>query len=247
MATFREKARSVLLPGFKTGHTRYVLTVKSQFRDDCRWLDAGGGRRIFHDAYDGEMELVSRAQQVVVCDADPPSLTDHASVRDGICCDLNNIPLQSKSQDFVTCGMVVEHLSDPQGCLAELSRVLDDHGELIIHTVNLWGYPTQLALLAKLIPAGLRRRMVATLTGRLEEDIFPTHYRCNTDRKITQLLERAGFNVKVKHLNHGPLFKLLPFYLAELLLIRLTSIGLFKRLRGQLLVTATKAVPAKSC
>jgi ubiquinone/menaquinone biosynthesis C-methylase UbiE len=128
-----------LLPGFKSGHTRYVECVKEVFREGWRWLDAGGGRRIFHDTYDGEEELVARAGQVVVCDADPESIKDHASVSNRICCNLAKIPLQSNSFDLITCGMVVEHLDDPRACIGELGRLLDSRGKLVIHTVNLHG------------------------------------------------------------------------------------------------------------
>jgi hypothetical protein len=41
--------------------------------------------------------------------------------------------------------MVAEHLIRPDRTFRELARVLDRNGRLIVHTVNLWGYPTLLA------------------------------------------------------------------------------------------------------
>ena len=180
-----------LLPGFKSGHTRYVEFIKDHFRDGCRWLDAGGGRRIFPDLYDGERELVRRASLVTVCDADPSSLKDHVSVSNRICCDLSSIPLSPDSMDFITCAMVIEHLSSPLACLKELARILDEGGLLIIHTPNLWGYPTVLARLSKTIPPDQRRRAISKITGRCEDDIFPTYYQSALSQK-TQNLRRLG-------------------------------------------------------
>ena len=229
-----------LLPEFRSGHTRYVDCVKEQFRDGCRWLDAGGGRRICHDLYDGEQELVARAGRVVVCDADPDSLNDHVSVDHRVCCHLSEIPLESRSFDFVTCGMVVEHLSNPQECIHELGRLLDSDGKLVIHTVNYYGYPTLLAQASKFIP--FRKWLISKVTGRKEEDIFPTLYRCNTAAAMQRYLDAAGLKlVELRFMDAGVLFKKLwPAALLECLCIRLTRAAPLAPLRGQLLVIAQK-------
>ena len=235
-----ETITRIFLPRFKSGHTRYVELVKGLFKDGCRWLDAGGGRRIFHDIYDGERELVTRSGRVIVCDADPDSLKDHVSVADLICCDLARIPLPPCSFDLITCGMVVEHLPHPAESIKELGRVLDRGGKLVIHTVNLWGYPTIMAILSKVLP--FRKQLIAKVTGRMEEDIFPTRYRCNTAGAITKYVQDAGLQVEAIHFwNHGVLFRSFPpLALLECLYQRLVGQSIFSRLRGQLLVIATK-------
>ncbi len=231
-----------LLPGFKSGQTKYVWFVKDQFKDGYRWLDAGGGRRIFPDLYDGECELVRRASVVAVCDVDPLSLKNHVSVSNRMCCDLASIPLSTNSMDFITCSMVIEHLSSPLACLRELARILDEGGKLIIHTPSLWGYPTFLARLSKVMPFEQRRRVISRITSRCEEDIFPTYYYCNTARTMSRLLNSVGLDVQeIYYLNHAPLFRsFLPAYVLEVIYIKLTSLNLLRLLRGQLLVVATK-------
>ncbi len=232
-----------LLPGSKVGHDVYVEYVTTHFRDGCRWLDAGGGRHIFPDLRpEGERELVKRSRLVVVCDGDVLSLKDHVSVGNLIVCDLARIPLPSHSMDFVTCAMVVEHLSEPAACLGELARVLSRGGRLIIHTVNLWGYPTILAMLSKCIPFALRKRLIAKVTGRFEEDIFPTRYKCNTARTITKLLKNKGLEIQETiYLHEGLVFpSVFPLYVLELLYKKLTSSLGLHWIRGQLLVTASK-------
>lgn len=235
-----ESLTQAILPGYRTGHTRYVDRVKELFRDGCHWLDAGGGRRIFHDLYDGERELVARAGRVVACDVDQSSLDDHVSVTERVVCDLSSIPLPDDSFDLITCGMVVEHLSDPGPCMAELRRVLRPGGRLAIHTVNLYGYPTMMALASKVLP--FRRHLIAWVTGRLEKDIFPTHYRCNTVRAFRRHLGSAGLRVeRIERWNSGLIFRsIAPLALAESLYIRATSVGVLAPFRGQLFVVATK-------
>jgi len=231
-----------LIPDYQSGHTLYVRQVKKLFRDGCRWLDAGGGRRIFFDLYDGEHDLVARSRLVVACDIDQESLRDHVSIRHRVCGDLSALPFPSRSFDMVTCGMVVEHMADPLASIQELGRVLDHGGKLLIHTVNLWGYPTLIAQAAKLIPFPLRRWLISRVTTRKEEDIFPTYYRCNTLSTMRRLFHQAGLEVEEACYCHaGILFETLPpLYALELLYLRLTSQEWLQKLRGQLLVTATK-------
>jgi hypothetical protein len=178
----------------------------------------------------------------VVCDGDLLSLKGHVSVCNLVACDLARIPLASQSMDFITCAMVVEHLSEPSACLGELARILSRNGKIVIHTVNLWGYPAVLAMLSKLLPFRLRKRLIAKVTGRLEEDIFPTRYKCNTAGKITRLLKNSGLQVQeIIYLHEGFLFpSTFPLYVMELLYKKLTSSLGLSWLRGQLLVTATK-------
>jgi SAM-dependent methyltransferase len=240
MMSFSNYLIRKILPNFKSGHTRYVECVKDYFRDGCRWLDAGGGKRVFPDLYDGERELIARARHAVVCDADAASLADHVSIDNRVCCSLSELPLESNSFDLITCGMVVEHLYEPQKCIRELSRVLDAKGLLIIHTVNYIGYPTLIAELSKLLP--YRKWMISKVTGRREDDIFPTRYRCNTGPTLRRYLREAGLHVaEVRYQDAGLLFpRLWPLALLECIYIRLTRLPALARFRGQLIAIATK-------
>jgi ubiquinone/menaquinone biosynthesis C-methylase UbiE len=196
---------------WKTGHTLYVERVKSTFRSGVNWLDAGGGHQIFHDSYDGEKELVEQSNLVVVCDYDHESLKKHFSCATRLRCDLNRIPLRSDFFDFITCGMVVEHLSDPSSSIRELARLLKPGGILMIHTVNLHGYATQLARISKIIPHRLRRQMISCLTRREEDDIFPTFYRMNTKHLMNKTMHNAGLEVQaIEFLPSSLLFSSIP-------------------------------------
>jgi SAM-dependent methyltransferase len=231
--------------GFTTGHSQYVRLVKQLFDPGCEWLDAGGGRRIFHDLYDGEQELIRKAKRVTVADLDLDSLRDHISARDRVCCDLSHLPLPDNSFDLVTCGMVLEHLPDPHRSLDELSRVLKPGGALILHTPNLWGYVTLAAIAAKVLPQQFRRRLIASVTGRREDDIFLTYYRCNTVRGLGKALQRSRLSVHhIQHAAAGPSFRRWGWVAAmEVAYTRLLLASPLKFLLAQLLVVARKDQP----
>ena len=232
---------------YRTGHTLYVDYVKNCFRPGFRWLDAGGGAAIFHDLYDGERDLVAQARTVVAADYDLPSLKRHVSVSTRISCDLARLPLKSSSFDMVTCSMVVEHLRDPANTFHELSRVLDRGGRLIVHTVNLWGYPTILGICSRLVPFGLRRRMISRITAREEDDIFPTLFRCNTRGRLTKIFSDAGLSVEfVEYLPAGRLFRAIPILRTlEEFVIRALTWAWLRPLRPQLLAVAFKEAAGK--
>lgn len=48
--------------------------------------------------------------------------------------DLASLPFADESFDCITCGYVLEHLSDPSGGLAELSRVMKPGGRMLLST-----------------------------------------------------------------------------------------------------------------
>lgn len=227
---------------FKTGHSVYVDVVKSRFRDGCRWMDAGGGRQLLPDLYDGEREMVRRSNLVVACDLARESLSRHVSVPDRVCCDLSRIPLPAHSFDLITCTMVVEHLNEPSDVFDELARLLDKGGHLVIHTVNLWGYPTLAAIAAKLIPYSIRQSVIAKVTKRSTQDIFPTYYRCNTARQLRSALASVGLTVQgVRYLASGRLFRRPRLVgLLESVAIGVTRLPMFGQFQSQLLATAIK-------
>jgi ubiquinone/menaquinone biosynthesis C-methylase UbiE len=226
----------------KTGHTLYVENVKAQFIPSCRWLDAGGGHRIFHDQEDGEVELVNSASLVVVCDVNVESLRRHESVVNRVCCNLSNLPFREGSFDFVTCGMVVEHLPNPSGVCRELFRCIQSGGKLMIHTPNLSGHATVIAVLSKVIPANFRRSLISKLTGRNESDIFSTFYKANTPKSLRRVVASSGLNVEsVQLLQSGTLFRKVPILKTiELFYMRLIQLPSLAFLRGQLLISAIK-------
>jgi SAM-dependent methyltransferase len=101
-------------------------------------------------------------------------------------------PLEDASVDVCVSDTVLEHVDDPELFFSECRRVLRPGGYLCLRTPNVMNY---IGLFSRLIPNKLHAAVVGSVqTGRKEEDVFETQYRCNTLGKIRQMLHRYGFD-----------------------------------------------------
>jgi len=104
-------------------------------------------------------------------------------------------PLENAEADLVVSDCVVEHLPDPDQFFSEARRVLKTGGHLCIRTPNVWNY---FGVFSRLIPNKLHARVVSkTQDRRMEEDVFPTLYLCNSVSKMKRTMERHGFEAAV--------------------------------------------------
>jgi ubiquinone/menaquinone biosynthesis C-methylase UbiE len=100
-------------------------------------------------------------------------------------CDLNErLPFEDASFDAVTAIAVIEHIFDPYFTLAEIWRVLEPQGQLIIEVPNVAWLPRRLDLLFGRLP----------VTGD-EEGWDGGHLHYFTFSATRQLLTEAGFAV----------------------------------------------------
>ncbi len=138
--------------------------------------------------------LKGKVARVIGVDVDPqagnnPYLDEFHRVQD------DRWPLATSSVDLIVCDSVLEHVEYPKRFFAEMARVLKDGGYGCIRTSNRWGY---VALLASLIPNRYHATVLSlSRHGRKGQDVFPTRYRCNTIRQLTQCLQEAGFAERV--------------------------------------------------
>jgi ubiquinone/menaquinone biosynthesis C-methylase UbiE len=111
-----------------------------------------------------------------------------------VCADVSSLPFPDGSFDLVTSNMVFEHLSDPVAALREANRVLGEEGVLIIHTALSRHYMLIAGrLLSSILPRKTYRDLVSCYTGRKKEDIFPTVYKANTEKQLSAMTSKAGF------------------------------------------------------
>ena len=94
----------------------------------------------------------------------------------------------------------------------------------------------------RLLPGTLKKKLIYVLDGRKEEDVFETHYKANTARRISALARLTGFEaVKIKMLVTSAAFALvLPVAVAELIWIRLLMTRPFKPLRTNIIAILRK-------
>lgn len=206
--------------------SRFEVLARAHVRAARRVLvfGAGRGRR--------EFDLRGPGREVVGVDVTPDVLAnphvDRGVVYDGRC-----LPFPDRRFDLCCTQSVIEHLVDPATTFAELARVLEPGGRLVLKTPNKWFYAM---LVSRLVPNRLHAQVIRFATGRAARDVFPTVYRANTLGRLRRLLAAAGF-VEVELHGHlhgaGYLEWSLPSYLVGVLYERVVNLSpVFEPLRG---------------
>lgn len=107
----------------------------------------------------------------------------------------DHYPVSDGVYDVCISDYVLEHVEYPKEHLSEVYRVLKPGGVYIFRTPNLWHY---VALVARLTPYWFH----ILTSGRLRNhesgshDPYPTFYRINSKKKITELARNTGFSVE---------------------------------------------------
>jgi SAM-dependent methyltransferase len=233
-------ARRIIVPRLRFSQDLYERVLQDTVKPDTVWLDLGCGRRVLprwraHE----EIALVTSCKAVVGMDYDLHSLKDHHSIALKVKGDITGLPFRDRYFDLVTANMVVEHLDDPLKQFAEISRVLKPGGIFVFHTPNILGYPT---IGNRLVPEKLKVRLIYTLDGRNEHDIFATHYKANSRRQIRELARASGLEVlQIKMITTDAVFAVVPLLvIPELLLIKLLMTKPLRALRTNIIASLRK-------
>jgi ubiquinone/menaquinone biosynthesis C-methylase UbiE len=230
-----------IAPGLRFNQEIYEDVVSAHVTRDAVWLDAGCGWHVFPPwREESEHEVTGRAKLVLGCDVDEVSVRQHRSIRRVSLADLSFLPIRTGSVDVVTCNMVVEHLESPEPVFAEFARVLTRGGRLIVHTPNAWSH---FVAASKCVPKTFKTRLAQRLDGRAANDIFPTLYRANTPRRIRALMTKVGLREEwlrmlASDATLGTVHPVLA--VAELALIRLTLMDMFRGFRVSILASYAK-------
>ena len=240
---FYWKMRDRIVPGLEYSQAIYERVLDDALRTRTRWLDVGCGHQVL-PSWRGEAEsgLVARTSRAVGVDYDHDSLRHHRTLHHRVRADIATLPFRDASFDLVTANMVLEHLKDPQGQLNEIFRVLEPGGVFLAHTVNVRGY---LTIAAKLLPESLKPSLVWWLERRRPADLFPTHYRINSEALLYKYGHLSGFSdISVRYiLSDAQMVMVPPLAVAELFAIRLLMKRRFRRLRTNLIALMTKPGP----
>ena len=182
-----------ITPGLLYSQTTYGNCLEERVPLKGRWLELGCGHQLL-PTWDVEKErrIVARADFVVGLDPDQHAIRHHSSIAMRTTGWGDALPFADASFDVVTMNMVVEHLEHPVVVFSEVARVLRPNGVVVFHTPNLEGYATQIAAL---LPEFAKAPLARLLHGRASEDVYPTHYRCNTRRDITDVAAKSGLEI----------------------------------------------------
>ncbi|MFH0859940.1 MAG: class I SAM-dependent methyltransferase [Candidatus Altiarchaeota archaeon] len=95
-------------------------------------LDLGSGSGVISN-------LLSESNTVISYDISENCIRNCRKINKnlmGVVGDAINLPFKEKSFDAVVCVELIEHLTSPQKCVAEIRRTLNDKGNLILTTPN---------------------------------------------------------------------------------------------------------------
>jgi SAM-dependent methyltransferase len=247
---FLQTARETIVPTLRNSNWTYREVLDDVARCD-RWLDLGCGHQLLPswmpDGAAAAVALAARTRLLVGIDADRAAIARHETLSRRAAGHIGRLPFADGSFDLVTANMVVEHVDDPAALLAEVRRVLRPDGRFLLHTPNKHFYQIWLSLW---IPGAVRRQAASFLESRPLDDVYPTHYRLNTVRTITDLAGRAGFAVeRMLTMNSGLAMKRFPpVAVLELLMMRLLESPALAGGRSNLIVLlrATADQPARA-
>jgi SAM-dependent methyltransferase len=178
------------------GTVAFYSRVHALLPPDAVVVDVGCGRGSYAFAAEGVQASMRRLQggcaRVIGLDVDPAAASNPwidefrlMSAKDGF-------PLDAGEVDFILVDNVIEHVEDPTGFLGECRRVVRCGGVIAIRTLNVASY---VGLASRAVPNRLHGRVLGTVQrNRDPRDVFPTLYRCNTTRRLREVLTTSGFD-----------------------------------------------------
>jgi SAM-dependent methyltransferase len=170
----------------KRAVTWFARWVARECPPDARVLNIGAGRNLSGPLH----PIRDKAAHLVGVDPDA-SIQENRDVDERHHCTLEEYAATAPEPfDLAFSVFVLEHVSDPRAFSSACAAVLRPGGVLMAITVNKWHYfglstwaATRLHVADRLLP-----RLRPTRGYH-----FPTEYRMNTARAITQHLDAAGF------------------------------------------------------
>ncbi|HEX5431355.1 MAG TPA: class I SAM-dependent methyltransferase, partial [Bryobacteraceae bacterium] len=181
----------------------------THLRPSTRWLDLGCGHQIAPWWILQERpDFLKSVKLAVGCDRHELSLRGHASFHRRVLCDITRTGFRSQTFNLVTLNMVAEHLPDPAAAFREIARLLEPGGLAIIHTPNRKNYQSRIA---RLMPQRTKNALLRALNEIPAEDVFPTFYRVNTEKRLRAEAARAGLEVvELRMVNTTTKLKVIP-------------------------------------
>ena len=224
--------------GRKFHDSLYKDLIRKYLVPGQRILDAGCGR------YMTFCKEFSATAKVVGVDLETTLETDNRQNPFGVRGDVSRLPFPGSYFDMVISRSVIEHLESPEQVFREFARVLKPGGKAVVITPNKYDY---ISLIAAVTPYQVHRYLVSRIFQSSEDDVFPTLYRANTMGAIRKAFGAAGLAPKeLGTINHYPAYLMFSPTLFRLGVAyeRLTSLELFRGLRGSILCVFEKPAGA---
>ncbi len=169
---------------------------------------------------------------------------DHPDLQLHNCSAIEMNDISDDSIDIAYSRAVMEHIEDPERTLNEIWRVLKPGGVYVFLTPSIYDYAS---LGAAVVPNSLHPKIVKWMTGRNEEDVFPTFFRFNSKKTIIKVSNQSGFEVEsFKYMGQYPAylsFNRVLFWFGSMYELFIEKFDWLSPLRGWIYCTLRK--PAK--
>lgn len=223
-----------IFTGIPTVHDVYDDLLKGYAKKENVLLDAGCGKKGIMNKYKGRFELS------IGIDLSLSAIKQNTSLDGYALANLDHIPFPDGSFDIIISQWVVEHMPDPESCFREFYRVLKKGGGLILVTNSIY-HP--IMFFSSIFPEGFRDRIKnMILPPEIEEDTFPTYYRCNSLKKMEEVLSGIGFSKAFDTYVGDASFFIFSKFLFPLLLLyeKITDISFMRRFKMHVVVHYAK-------
>lgn len=220
-----------LYPDYRYSNQIYEDLIVQKLTPEVLWLDLGCGDNSL------AFEFGDRCTEVLSMDRMIHPLLRRDDLHKVVLGDAAELPLRSESVDLVTGNMVLEHLIEPNAAFGEIARILKPGGMTILRTPNR-AHP--LLWMVRVIPDGMKKRLLKALLGIREWDVFPTFYRANRPQTLRRLCREAGFarfEILAVEDVHAAFFLPMLFSLLYYALVRIRGLSSW---RSNLIVIAHK-------
>jgi SAM-dependent methyltransferase len=152
------------------------------------WLDVGCGADLFPSNPALARVLADRCRLLVGLDPSD-NIRRNPFVHEKAQCMLEDYR-DTRRFDLLSLRMVAEHIADPAGAAAALSRLAKPGARVVIYTVGKWA-PVTIA--SAMTPIAVHHAVKRLLWRTDPADTFPTEYRMNTRRALRATMAGAGF------------------------------------------------------
>lgn len=173
-------------PLWVDGTRRFATLIGRYLQPGYRILDLGAG-----SGKEGPINFRGTVQAVFGLDSGR-GIRNNAEIDHGVVGLAQALPFKAESFELVISDWAIEHLSDPEGTVSEVFRVLKPSGLFSFRTGNLHHYSYAIAAAT---PEWFHQLVADRVRGIAPRKgaIHPTYYRLNTRRRVRHCLARVGF------------------------------------------------------
>jgi SAM-dependent methyltransferase len=169
----------------------FFTTAQAMAADASLIVEVGCGRgALVDEATSGRkwQDFRGPGRRVIGIDVDPVGVENPVIDEFRLIGDDGKWPLEDGSADLAVSDFVLEHVTDPEAFVSELTRVLRPGGAFVARTVS---RHSLLSMAARVVPNRSHSKVLTTFQpGRAAHDVFHTAYKMNTRKALGELFGR---------------------------------------------------------